>query len=229
MKKFKTNSVLAIMMILLWGAAYSLPKFPIDKTAENDLKSNWKVQGTQGVLLSVKKEGKWERKVIVKQGVKLTIAYIKFSVKVDFDQFIRIFNASAVYILDNNEWIYDKNEILNWKDEAKDGSLPSKEEIKKMIQESMEQKDQKFLDKISDYQNVEKINSPVKVSKVLITKPEVRGNTLVYYADIDFSDSSGNQFLFENMKVDIMMKDKDLKNAVIVLRALPGVGKCTKK
>jgi len=197
------------------GAIYSLPSYPNDQEVESDMTNNWTIPGEQGKLLSVKKIGKWEKKVIFKEKVKYLIGFIKYSAQVEFDSFIRNFEVHVVYILEQGEWIYDKNEIIKHTDEQKKGEKQfTKDEIKEKIKVLMEKQDQEFMNFIYEFQkklgrNVELIKAPVKVNKVLIAAPEIKGSKTIYLCDIDLQDSEGNNFTIIDMKYEIWKKDSN--------------------
>ena len=207
-----------VLLLVFSSMAYSLPSFPKDKEAESDLTSNWKVQGEQGKLLSVKKDGNWQKKVLFKDKVKYLVAFVKYVAKVEFDTFIRNFNVNVVYILEQNDWIYDRNEIINWSDEQKKGAQTfSKDEIKQKIKILMEKQAPAFFDKIYSFQKivgrkVEPIKGPVKVSKVLISEPKTVGKKLEYLADVDFEDANGKKFTYIDMLYTLSKKSADQKD-----------------
>lgn len=220
-KKNLFFSMLILTVFMFSNAAFSVAPYPKDKVVENDMKKNWKVQGEQGTLLSVKKEGEWTTKIIVRDRVKMQAAIIRYSAKVDFKTFIRNFNVDVVYIEHNNKWIFDSNVILDSKDEAKEGQGLSRDEAKAIIAAQFEKQPESFLNELSCSA---KIKAPVKVEKVLITEPEIKGNWNIYYADIIFTDARGTSFTFENMKVD--MRKKNENEWETVLRSV--LGKCVK-
>jgi len=133
-KLFFQKITIFLILVMFSGAIYSLPSYPNDQEVESDMTNNWTIPGEQGKLLSVKKIGKWEKKVIFKEKVKYLIGFIKYSAQVEFDSFIRNFEVHVVYILEQGEWIYDKNEIIKHTDEQKKGEKQfTKDEIKEKI------------------------------------------------------------------------------------------------
>lgn len=209
---------LLVLLMVFSSMVYSLPSFPKDKEVEYDLTSNWKVQGEQGKLLSVKKDGDWKKKILFKDKVKYLVAFVKYVAKVEFDAFIRNYDVHVVYILEQNEWIYDRNEIINSSDEQKKGAQTfSKDEIKEKIKILMEKQAQPFFDDLHKFQKmfgrkVEPIKGPVKVSKVLIAAPKTLGKSIEYLADIEFEDAGGNKLSFIDMKYTLSKKTADQKD-----------------
>ncbi len=204
--------------------AFALAPYPSAETAAADLKANWKIQGEQGTWVSAQKTEDWAKKVIIREKVQVTLAIVKYSVRIEFPFFFRDFNASLAYIYANDEWIYDSIVIGNWVDEQKEGvvELPPAEDVKAMIKEAVEKEAQSFFDAMS---TSTKPVAPVKVAKVLITEPEVKGEDLTYFADIEFTESKSGlfskpkTFIYENLKVELF---KQASGRKLIMRTYAG-------
>lgn len=196
--------------------AFALAPYPSLKAVEEDLKANWKIEGDQGKWISATKASDWKKKVIVRDEVPLTIAFINYTVRVEFPYFFRDFDVNVVYIYASEEWIFDANEILHWEDEQKEGvvELPERDEVKALIKEAFQKAAQSFFDGLST--TLEPV-APVSVLKVLITEPEVKGADLTYFADVEFLESKPGlfakpkTFIYENLKVDLIQTETGRK------------------
>ncbi len=178
------------------------PDFPKDGVVEKDIRGHWSAESQILNIQKDPKDSEWHTQVIVESGVKITRGYINYKIKVKKGGSVNTYSVSVSYYLNDGIWSFKAlgigGDVVS---EAREGvTPPEKDEVKQMIKIAIEE-NKKF-----DFSGSVFVGTPVplKVSKVLVSKPEFKDYgskfTYIYLFDFDAVDANGKKLNVTDMK-----------------------------